>query len=96
MLQSPCVTGSLRCSHFSNPCKFGIKKCVFATWVLPSDPDNKGQFGLSWNIKVSHPAGDAAQADLTPVHLPVLLVVLLSPLEDQFPLHFTGLEIETF
>lgn len=63
---------------------------------LPSDSDDKSQFGLCWDIKVSHSASDAAQADFTPVHLPVLLVVLLSPLEDQFPFHFTGLKTETF
>lgn len=58
---------------------------------LPSDPDNKGQFGLSWHIVVSNFASIATQADLTPVHLPVLCVVLLSPLVDQLPAHFTGL-----
>lgn len=59
---------------------------------LPSDPDDKGQFGLSWHIVVSHLASSTAKADLTPVHLPVLLVVLLSPFVDQFPGHFAGLE----
>lgn len=57
----------------------------------PSDPDDKGQFRLSWHIVVSHFAGSAAQTDFTPVHLPVLLVVLLSPLVDQFPGHFASL-----
>lgn len=58
---------------------------------LPSDPDDKGQFGFSWHIVVSHFTSSTAQADFTPVHLPVLLVVLLSPLVDQFPGHFTCL-----
>lgn len=57
----------------------------------PSDPDDKGQFGLRWHIKVPHFASHTGQADLTPVHLPVLLVVLLSPLEDQLPSHFADL-----
>lgn len=57
----------------------------------PSDPDNKGQFGLSWHIEVSHFASSTAEADFTSVHLSVLLVVLLSPLVDQFPGHFAGL-----
>ena len=58
---------------------------------LPSDPDDKGQFGLSWHIVVSNFASIATHADLAPVHLPVLCVVLLSPLVDQLPGHFTGL-----
>lgn len=58
---------------------------------LPSDPDDKGQFGFSWHIVVSHFASSTAHADFTPVHLPVLLVVLLSPLVDKFPGHFTCL-----
>lgn len=57
----------------------------------PSDPDDKGQFGFRWHIKVPHFACHTGQADLTPVHLPVLLVVLLCPFEDQLPGHFAGL-----
>lgn len=59
---------------------------------LPSDSDDKGQFGLSWNVEVSHFAGRSCQPDLTPVHLLVLLVVTLGPLEDELPGHFAGLE----
>lgn len=59
---------------------------------VPSDPDDKGQFGFSWHVEISHFASGTTQADLTPVHLPVLLVVLLSPLVDQFPLLFTDLD----
>lgn len=58
---------------------------------LPSDPDDKGQFGFSWHIVVSHFASSTAHADFTPVHLPVLLVVLLSPFVDKFPGHLTCL-----
>lgn len=58
---------------------------------LPSDPDDKGQFGFSWHIVVSHFASSTAHADFTPVHLPVLLVVLLSPLVDKFPGRLTCL-----
>lgn len=73
-----------------------FKKSVFSGQFLPSDSDDKSKFGLCWNIKVPHFTSDAAQADFTPVHLPVLLVVLLSPLEDQFPFRFAGLKAETF
>lgn len=57
----------------------------------PSDSDDKGQFGLRWHIVVSHFASHTSQADLTPVQLLVLLVVLLGPLVDQFPGHLAGL-----
>lgn len=60
----------------------------------PSDPDDKGQFRLRWHIVVSHFASSAGQTDFTSVHLPVLLVVLLSPLVDQFPDHFAGLKTQ--
>lgn len=66
-------------------------RSVLCRHYSPPDSDDKSQFGLSWHIVVSHFASSAAQADLTPVHLPVLLVVLLSPLVDQFPGHFAGL-----
>merc|ERR1739838_1153520 len=59
--------------------------------VDTSDPDDKGQFRLSRYIVVPHFAGCAPQADLTPVHLLVLLVILLGPLVDQFPGHFASL-----
>lgn len=58
---------------------------------LPSDSDDKGKFGLGWNIVVSNFAGHATEADFTPVHLPVLLVVLLSPFVDQLPGHLSCL-----
>ena len=60
----------------------------------PSDPDDKRQFGFSRHIVVSHFASGTGQADLTPVHLPVLLVVALSPFVDQFPGHFAGLRTQ--
>ena len=58
---------------------------------LPSDSDDKGKLGLSWDIVVSNFAGCTGQANLTPVHLPVLLVILLSPLVDEFSGHFARL-----
>lgn len=58
---------------------------------LPSDSDDKGKFGLSWHIIVSNFAGHATKADFTPVHLPVLLVILLSPFVDQLPGHLSCL-----
>lgn len=58
---------------------------------LPSDSDDKGKFGLGWHIVVSNFAGHATEADFTPVHLPVLLVILLSPFVDQLPGHLSCL-----
>lgn len=58
---------------------------------LPSDSDDKGKFGLGWHIEVSNFASHATEADFTPVHLPVLLVILLSPFVDQLPGHLSCL-----
>lgn len=58
---------------------------------LPSDPDDKGKFGLSRYIEVSHFASHPTHSDFTPVHPPVFLVVCLGPLEDQVPGYLAGL-----
>ncbi len=58
---------------------------------LPSDPDDKSQFGLSWDVVVACLASHPAHADFTPVHLPVFFVVSFSSLEDEFPGDFAGL-----
>lgn len=60
---------------------------------LPSDPDDKSQFGLSWDVVVACLASHPVHADFTPVHLPVLLVVSLSSLEDEMPGDFAGLKV---
>jgi len=58
---------------------------------LPSDPDHKSQFGLSWDIVVACLASHPTHADFTPVHLPVFLMVSFSSLEDELPGDFVGL-----
>lgn len=58
---------------------------------LPSDPDDKSQFGLSWDVVVACLASHPAHADFTPVHLPVFFVVSFSSLEDELPGDFAGL-----
>lgn len=49
---------------------------------LPSDTDDKSQFGCSWNIEVSSLLGITSQPDLITLLSPVFLDVLLSTLED--------------
>lgn len=58
---------------------------------LPSDPDDKCQFGLSWDVVVACLASHPVHADFTPVHLPVFLMVSFSSLEDELPGDFACL-----
>lgn len=69
----------------------GEKNPKLSNQDSPSDSDDKGKFGLGWHIVVSNFAGHATEADFTPVHLSVLLVILLSPFVDQLPGHLSCL-----
>ena len=53
---------------------------------LPPNSDDEGKFGLRWNVVVSIFLGLPDQPDLIPLLHAVLFDILLSSLEDLFPL----------
>lgn len=60
---------------------------------LPSDSDNKGNSGLGGHVEVVLFSGLASEPDGIPLFHPVLLDILLGPLENHLPLFTSFLKM---